>query len=179
MIVLGVGRVVAALASNRKPGEIAAAVAFAFMLGLMPGGNVLWFALLGLTFFLKLNLGIELLLIPLFSFAITAFDPYIDQVGYFILTHNALYPLFATWYNTALIPLTGYNDTLIAGGLVLGILAWPVMYTVSRVMVTAYRKHLHERIAHHPAVKAFLKLPLVGKLTHAGRRLYSVGSRFR
>ncbi len=179
MIVLGVGRVFAALASNRKPGEIGAAVAFAFILGLMPGGNPIWFGLLGLTFFLKLNLGIELLLIPLFSLAVAGLDPYIDQLGYFILTHGLLYPVFATWYNTALVPLTGYNDTLIAGGLVLGVLAWPVMYTLSRVMVTAYRKHLHERIAHHPAVKAFMKIPLVGKLSNAGRRLYSVGSRFR
>ncbi|MFN2312074.1 MAG: TIGR03546 family protein [Spirochaetia bacterium] len=179
MIVLGLGRAVAALAANRKPGEIAAAVAFAFILGLMPGGNAVWFGLLALTFFLKLNLGIELLLIPLFSLAVTALDPYIDQIGYVVLTHEALYPVFAAWYNTALIPLTGYNDTLIAGGLVLGILAWPVMYTLSRILVTAYRKHLHERIAHHPAVKAFTKLPIVGKITNTVRRLHSVGARFR
>lgn len=179
MVVLGVGRVFAALASNRKPGEIAAAVAFAFMLGLIPGGNPVWFGLLALTFFLKLNLGIELLLIPLFSLAVTALDPFIDQVGYYILTHNALYPVFAAWYNTALIPLTGYNDTLIAGGFALGLLAWPGMYALSRVLVMTYRKHLHDRIAHHPAVKAFLKMPIVAKITNAGRRLYSVGSRFR
>jgi uncharacterized protein (TIGR03546 family) len=63
MLVTWIARIIASLNANQRPGEIAAGAAMGLLLALVPTGNLLWVALFVLTAFLKLNLGIELLVL--------------------------------------------------------------------------------------------------------------------
>ena len=62
-----IAKFLAALNANSRPGEIGAAAAFGFMLALIPGGNLLWFALFILVFLLKVHLATALLVAPVAS----------------------------------------------------------------------------------------------------------------
>ena len=61
MLLRGIVKLAVAMNSNRGEGEVAAAVAFALLLALIPAGNLLWFALLLATLLLKVNLAVEML----------------------------------------------------------------------------------------------------------------------
>ncbi len=66
-MIKGIARLIVALNANTRPGEIAAGAAFGLLLALVPGGNLLWSVLFILTFFLKINMAMELLLLGLLA----------------------------------------------------------------------------------------------------------------
>ena len=69
------------LNANTRPGEIAAGAAFGLLLALLPGGNLLWFALFVLTFFLKLNMAMQFVVLGLLRLIAPLVDPALDSPG--------------------------------------------------------------------------------------------------
>jgi uncharacterized protein (TIGR03546 family) len=157
-------KLLAALNSNTRPGEIAGGVSFGFLLALQPGYTVFRIVLFILTFFLKVNLAAVLLFLFLFSIITPLLDGILDSLGGFILTLPALQSFFTSLYNIPLVPYTRFNNTIVMGGLVLGILLWLPIYVAGNRLIGLYRTTLRDRIAEHPLVKGFLRLPVVSTL---------------
>lgn len=167
-------RVVAALNANRRPGEIASACSFAVLLALLPAGNLIWASLFVLVFLVKVNLGIALLLTAILSPMALLVDGILDTVGYAVLTVPALQSFFTWLYNAPLGPLTGFNQTLVPGALVAGIVLWIPVFFIARAFVQLYRNRLRVRIIRSPLVQWLAKLPIVRRLQGAASRARSI-----
>lgn len=170
MIVTIIARLIAALNANRRPGEVAAGIAMGVLLALMPTGNLLWVLLLILSAFLRINLGIEIVTILVFSPLSPLADPLLHRLGLAILTNPNLESFFASLYQLPLLPFTRFNNTVVLGSFIAGIVLWLPVFFLGRVLVGVYRTKIHPAIANSKIVKAFEKVPIVSKITGLVRK---------
>ncbi|MDR3201387.1 MAG: TIGR03546 family protein [Spirochaetales bacterium] len=154
----------AGINANTRPGEIAAGIAFGFLLALQPGMTIVRIIVLAFAFILKINMPALFLSLFLFALASPALDAPADLLGGFILGLPALREFFTSLYNMPFAPYTRFNDTLVMGGLALGIIAWLPVFFAFKALVTLYRNTLREKIVNSKLFKAFMKFPLVSKL---------------
>ncbi len=160
----------AAINANSRPGEIAAGFACGILLAMIPFGNLLWFLLFVLFFLLRLHAGTMLLVTAVFKLFIAVSDPLLDFVGRAVLSHPALFEFFTELYNVPFVPLTNFNNSLVTGGLIVGIVIWIPMFFLGRVLITVYRNSLRDKIAESKLVKSIGKYPLVAKISSAVRK---------
>lgn len=161
MIVSWIAKVFVAINSNKKTSQIALAVSFAFILSLIPKGNLLWISLFVLTFFLKINQAVEMVFIIVFSLISQFLDGFLDRIGYAILTIPHLESFFTKLFNNSFFYLTRYYNSLVIGGLIVGLIfAWPI-YILSKYLIDTYRDKVREKVANNKFVRAFMKQPLI------------------
>ncbi|WP_455381954.1 TIGR03546 family protein [Salinispira pacifica] len=174
MFIRWIARIIAVLNSNQRPVEVGAAVATALLLALMPSGNLLWIVLFLLTFFVRLNLGIELAFLAIFGLLAPLLDRVIDQVGFWFLTLPGLHGFFTALYGVPILPFTRFNNSMVMGGLLIGLAAWAPVCLLAMRGVILYRRYLHPRIANSRLVRAIKSSPLFTRVSQAVGRVRSV-----
>jgi uncharacterized protein (TIGR03546 family) len=174
MIIRTLAKLIALLNSNKRAIEVAAAIALGLWLALVPAANLIFALLVLLVFLVKVNLGMVIVSFLLFSLLMPVLDPTIDQVGYTVLTLPALGDVYRDLYALPIVPLTRFNDTLVAGGLVSGAALFIPVTALGVVIVRLYRKHVHARIANSKLVKAFMATPFAQRITAAIRQVQRV-----
>lgn len=98
------------------------------MLGLLPKANVFSLVLLMLLFRLKVNFAAGLASALVFSAVSLGCEPFLHRTGFLVLTWQPLVPIWTFLYNLPLAAWTGFNQTLVMGGLCAGAyLVWPVL----------------------------------------------------
>ena len=162
-----IAKLFVALNSNSRPSELASGIAFGFWLALIPGGNLLWTALFIIAFLLKHNLAALLLSLGLFRLTMPLFDPLLDSLGGRILEIETLRPLFTSLNNTPLLPYSSFNNTLVMGGFIMGLICWVPLFFLFIKLVGIYRKKAAHRFAESKFVKTLKKIPLLSKLFKA------------
>jgi len=166
-MIKSIARALVALNSNVHRNQIAAGFACGVLFALLPAGNLLWLGLFVLTFFLKLNYGMQLVVTVLLGLARPLLGAALDALGWAILGAPFLRPLFTTLYNLPIAPLTRFNNSIVMGGLAAGLLLWLPSFFAMRAFVSLYRARLAPKVAESRIYKAFMKLPLVGKIAKA------------
>ncbi len=174
MLVGGLAKILVAINSNQRAGEIAAGIALGFLLALIPAGNLLWWLILILTLFLKINLAAELLALALFKLIAPLLDGLLHSIGISVLTAPALQGIFTSLYNIHLAPFTRFNNSIVMGGFIAGILMLAPLYLLFRWLVRLYRKTLRDRIANSKLVKAFQRFPIVSTIIKAARKAMAI-----
>lgn len=154
------------LNSNQRPGEIAGAAAFAFLLALMPSSNLFWMALFVLTFFLKINNAFMIVMLALFKIVAPLFDPMLHQIGYSVLTIPALQGFFTALYNAPLMPFTKFNNTIVLGAFVTGVVLWIPVFILFLWLVGIYRSKAAEKIRNSKFVQFFMKIPVISGIVN-------------
>ncbi len=165
MVFDGIVKVLASLNSNRRPGELAAGISFGFLIGLQPGFTLIAVVVLVITFFLKVNLAAELLFALVFSLIAPLLDGLLDSLGGFILTLPSLEGTFTTLYNAPILPLTNFNNTIVMGGFVLGIVLWLPVFFAGRALVKLYREKLRPRLEKSKVIKKILSMPVIAPVS--------------
>lgn len=141
------------LTSDTDPGQIGWGIALGFVIGLIPKANLTAQLLLVLLMALKVNIPFGLLTVFLVSFLNPLFDKATDPLGYALLTSDGLAPLWTALYNLPVVPWTGFNNTVLLGGLLLGAaLLYPV-YLAGRRFGAYYNGKLRERVMNSKFVK--------------------------
>ncbi len=153
------------LNSNKNPGEIAAGFSFGLMLVLIPGGNLLWAVLLVLGFFTRLNLMTAFVFLGLGKIIVPLIDPLLDSFGFYILTLNQLRHVFTELYSIPLVPFTAFNNTVVMGGFVSGVILALPMWFLFRSFVILYRQNVRDKLKKTKFVRHITKLPLAGKIS--------------
>lgn len=153
-----------ALNSNQRPGEVAGGIAFAFLLALMPPGNLLWMAVFTLTFFLKINSGMMTVFLLIFKIFAWLLDPLLHVIGYQVLTMPALNAFFAGLYNAPLMPFTKFNNTIVLGGFILGVVLWIPVFILFNILVRFYRDKLADKLRNSKLVQFFMKIPVLSSI---------------
>jgi uncharacterized protein (TIGR03546 family) len=162
-----IAKFIVTLSSNAAAAQVAAGLASGLALALIPPGNLLWPLLFLALFFTKSHYAVMLASAALLKPAAVAAAPLIDGLGWEVLTHPALEPTLTAFYNAPVAPLTRFNDTLVAGGILAAVALWLPAFAIGLVGVRAYRKRLAPALAKSPLVVALKKLPLVKALSGA------------
>jgi uncharacterized protein (TIGR03546 family) len=161
MIVTWFAKVFVAINSNKKTSQIALAISFAFLLALIPKTNLFWVSLFVLTFFLKINQAVEIVFLAVFSLLLGFLDTFLDKIGFAILTIPSLSGFFTKLFNSPFFYMTKYYNSLVMGGLVVGLAMFVPIYFLSKYLVDVYRDKVREKIANNKFVQAFMKQPII------------------
>ena len=159
-----IARLIAALNSNSKPGAVAAAVATAFLLALVPSFNLIWPVLFLISLLARLNLGFELVFIALFKWIVPLVDPLIEPLGWRIMQLDFVSSLI---YRVNEIPgliYLGLNNSLMVSGLIVGLAAWLPVFFLSRLIIVLFRKKISPKIAQSKFIAGIKRAPILGKL---------------
>ncbi len=146
------------------------------LLALIPAGNLLWIALFALTALIRVNFAITLLVLAVFKPLVFVADPLLHRLGEAILTANGLDATWTTLYSLPLVPYTRFNNTVVMGGLALGLVAWIPLFFIARAGVGFYRKTVHPRIADSRVVRALEKIPVVSRFVSLVKRFQGIYS---
>lgn len=137
---------VGALHSEGTPGQLAAGIALGSILGLTPLLNIhnaLVFAALVL---LNVSFAGGLLGWALFVPIGFMLDPLFDWIGHALLLAPSLRGLWTSLYNTPIVPLTNFNNTVVLGSLVFALLLFVPLFFATRWAVARYRATIGERV---------------------------------
>jgi len=149
-----------ALNGNLRKEQIAAGFSWGLLLGLVPAGNIFWILFFVVSFFFKHHHWSKILVMAVVKIFLGLLNPVVDAAGWEILHIQALQPAFTLLYNMPFVPLTGFNNTLVAGGLCIGIILWLPVFFLIRFFIPLYRNKLIFKIRESRIYKSILKFPL-------------------
>ena len=152
-IVSILARIIAILHAAATPGEIALGCGLGMIIGLTPSFALDIFLLL-VVVILSANITAAIGAFILFRAIAYLLDPLLHSLGYFLLV--GVKPLDGFWtvlYNAPFIPYSGFNNTVILGSFVLGlVLLWPC-YAIARRGVLYYRRRYAKKIQNSPVMQ--------------------------
>jgi uncharacterized protein (TIGR03546 family) len=127
-------RAVHALLAFNSSNQLAVGFAVGMIIGLVPKGNLIALSLCVLLFSLRCNKGIAIVAALLFSCIASWADPFSHRIGAAALNLGPLQATYASAYSMPLGPWLGFNNTVVAGSLLLGLYtSYPVYYVVGQI----------------------------------------------
>jgi uncharacterized protein (TIGR03546 family) len=135
-----------ALHSEGTPGQLAAGIVLGSFLGLTPLFNLHNAVVFALLVLLNVSFAGGLLGWALFVPVGFLLDPLFDWIGHSLLLAPSLRGLWTSLYNTPIIPLTNFNNTVVLGSLVFALLLAVPLLFVLRWAVARYRVTVGERV---------------------------------
>jgi len=73
-------------------------------------------------------------------------DPLFDWIGHQVLMAESLRGVWTSLYNTPIVPLTNFNNTIVLGSLVFSLLLLVPLFFATRWAVARYRVTVGERV---------------------------------
>lgn len=134
------------LKAHVSPKQLALGVAMGMLLGLIPKGNLIAIALTTALFASRVHLGSAVVASIAFSWIGAWLDPISDGLGNLVLTWGPLQPLFARLYELPLVPWTKFNNTVVCGSMILGLLVFYPVYRASRWGFERYAPAASEKL---------------------------------
>jgi uncharacterized protein (TIGR03546 family) len=136
-----------ALNSEGTPGQVAAGIALGAVFGLTPLFSLHNLLLIALGMVLHVSLAGVFLGWALFVPVGFLLDPLFDTVGARLLLEVPfLASTWTGWYNTPVLALTGFNNTIVLGSFLTWLVLLLPLYFLARFGVKHYRESLYERI---------------------------------
>jgi uncharacterized protein (TIGR03546 family) len=127
------------LNSDSGHNQLAAGLACGIILGFSPFFSLQTFIILIMVFFFRIQLGAALLSAFFFKFVAFLIDPLADFAGRIVLEIEGLRSLYVTLYNLPIIPLTRFNDSIVMGSFIIGVLLAIPGFFVFRKLIDQYR----------------------------------------
>ena len=137
---------VGALHSEGTPGQLAAGIALGSILGLTPLLNIHNAIVFAAIVLLNVSFAGGLLGWALFVPVGFILDPLFDWIGHALLLAPSLRGLWTSLYNTPIVPLTNFNNTVVLGSLVFALLLFVPLFFATRWAVARYRATIGERV---------------------------------
>ncbi|HAT72874.1 MAG TPA: hypothetical protein DCS63_08675 [Elusimicrobia bacterium] len=141
------------LTSDTDPRQIGAGIALGFLIGLMPKATLTAQLLIVLLMAARVNIPMALLSVLAVSLANPLIDKISDPIGYALLTSETLRPVWTKLYNTPLLPWTGFNNTVVPGGLALGAVLVAPVYLAGKRFGVFYNAKFRDRMMNSKIVK--------------------------
>lgn len=154
-----------ALGANSKPSQIANSFCIGFILGVMPKNNLLWWLVFIFFMFVRINKAGYFIMMLIGAFVSPYLDPTFHKIGEFVLTYEPLVPVYSKLLEIPFVGFTRFNNTIVCGSLVAGIIAYIPLYIFMLVFIWVWRKWIAPFFNRSKVVKMFFQLPLVRKLT--------------
>jgi len=144
------------LQSEISPNQIAAGAVVGALIGLTPVSALHTFVLFLIVIMLNINISSAILSATLFRLIGMLLDPISDYIGYYLLVKNSSFTGFwTTLYNMPLVPYTHFNNTVVLGSFVVGIiLALPIFF-LSKKLLIIYRIRFKDKLTKWKIMKIF------------------------
>ena len=165
-----IARFINALNGNVKKSQLAAGFAWGLLLALIPVGNIFWIALFLISFFFRHNYWAKIIFMVVGIILTPLFAPLMDAIGWSVLHIAGLQPFFTEMYNTPFVPFTKFNNTLVAGGLVSGVIIWLPAFFAFMGLITVYRKYLAFKLRDTKFARVLAKIPLFSSINKAMKK---------
>lgn len=127
------------LNSETGTNQLASGLACGLILGFSPFLSIQTFLILFLIFFFRIQMGAAFLAAFFFKFVAFLFDPVADQLGRAVLETPSLRPLFTELYNMPLVPMTRFNNSIVMGSMIVGLILVIPAFFVFRSLILKYR----------------------------------------
>ena len=146
-------KIIVMFQSDISPNQIAWGFALGAILGLVP--NMLIKCLLFvIIMFFRVNLTAAFLASALYAILAFALDPILDKIGYFVLADCSFLKSFWTYlFNCPVIPFSHFNNTIVMGSLVLGIILIVPNGILAKKLLVYYRQNLRDKVSQWKVVK--------------------------
>jgi uncharacterized protein (TIGR03546 family) len=130
-----------AVAGRNHPNQLAWAVAFGLVLGLIPHGNLI--ALVWLLVVLTLNINHSMAAITAIgsSFVAGRLDPYSHQVGEYFLNQPTFHSALVTAWQWPLVAWTDLNNTVVLGSFSIALVAMLPTFVVTYPIFRYFGRH--------------------------------------
>ena len=142
-----ISKFIKAFRSGESPAQIAGGFGVGFLIGLMPFWTLQGVILFMLLILFNINLAagsVAILLASLFAYLL---DPIFHSLGFFILTKIPfLQGAWETLYNMPFAPLSRFNNTVVMGSFVGGLILFLPIFFGMKKFVLVYRSQLEARI---------------------------------
>ncbi|HET9384646.1 MAG TPA: TIGR03546 family protein [Gemmatimonadales bacterium] len=137
---------VGALHSEGTPGQLAAGIALGSIIGLTPLVNIHNAIVFAAIVLLNVSFAGGMLGWALFVPIGFILDPLFDWIGHQLLLAESLRGLWTSLYNTPVVPLTNFNNTIVLGSLVFALLLLVPLFFATRWAVARYRATIGARV---------------------------------
>jgi uncharacterized protein (TIGR03545 family)/uncharacterized protein (TIGR03546 family) len=144
-----------ALNSAQTPWQVTLAIALGMVAGLTPMSGIQTVVILFLAFLLNIHLGLFFVASALFAGIGYLFDPWFEQVGYALLSSEGLRGMWTAWYNSGLMRMTNFNNTLVTGSTVVALLLAAPLYFLLGWAISHYRDALSVVLEKYPKLGLF------------------------
>lgn len=142
-----------ALNSSQTPWQMSLALSLGMVMGLTPYSGIQTIILIFIVLVVNVHVGLFLISSAFFAGIGYMFDPYFEQLGYYLLNMQALDGVFTAAYNSALIRLTYFNNTIVLGSnIVAFILLFPMFFILNRV-VYIYRDKIASKLQQYTILR--------------------------
>jgi uncharacterized protein (TIGR03545 family)/uncharacterized protein (TIGR03546 family) len=131
-------------ASNKK--MISLAIVLGLISGFLPTFTFLNYIILFFVFIFRIPLGLYFASFAVFKLFSYLFDPLFNKIGYAILTFKPLEGFFTFLYNLPILRWSGFNNTLVMGSLVAGIVVGVVVFIVLNRFIDTYRQKVFPKL---------------------------------
>jgi uncharacterized protein (TIGR03546 family) len=127
-------KTVRSLLAANAPGQLAAGFTLGMIIGVMPKSNLIALSLCVLLFSLRCNKGLGLAAAIAFSFVSPWTDPFAHKLGLMVLSIDSMQATYASAFNMPLGPWLEFNNTVVAGSLLMGLyVAYPVFWVTRKL----------------------------------------------
>ncbi|GAB6074589.1 TIGR03545 family protein [Nautilia lithotrophica] len=116
------------------------AVILGMICGFLPFFNIFTLIILIIAFIIRIPFGLFLASWGIFSIVGYFLDPVFSQTGYALLTTSVFMPLWEYLYNLPLMRWSGFNNTIVMGGLIWGVILSIVLFFILNKSIKIYRK---------------------------------------
>lgn len=127
------------LNSDTGHNQLAAGLSCGIILGFSPFLSLQTLILLFVLLFFRIQIGAAFMAAFFFKFVAWLVDPLADVLGRAVLENEGLRPLFVSLYNMPLVPLTRFNNSIVMGSMVVGVLLAIPAFFIFRSLILKYR----------------------------------------
>jgi uncharacterized protein (TIGR03546 family) len=143
------------LNENTSPREIAGGVVLGSLLGFLPKTNLLSLFIWIVILMVQVNIGMATAAIIFFAIVGHLTDPFVEKLGFWVLTGlPGLKGFWTALYNTPIIPFSNFNNTLVMGNLLFGLILAIPLYFATKRGVVIYRERYRDRILRWKLIQA-------------------------
>lgn len=145
-------QIVVIFQTDISPNQIAWGFALGAILGLVPN-MFMKLVLFIIIMMFRVNVSAAFIGWAIYEILSFALDPLFDVIGFYILNIDSL-NVFYTWlYNLPVVPFTKFNNTVVMGSLIVGIILIIPNMLISKKFLVYYRTHLREKVSKWKIVK--------------------------
>jgi uncharacterized protein (TIGR03546 family) len=147
-------KLIKTLNSDGTPGQVALGIALGSAFGLTPIANMHNLVILAVVFVFNVSFPAAMLGWIVFAPIGFLLDPVFHSIGSALLTAiPVLFPAWTSFYNTPVIPLSNYNNTVVLGSLIGWITLTVPIFFLSRIGVAQYRVKVLPKLKHTKVFK--------------------------
>ncbi len=152
-MIQSVFKVLKVLNSETHPAQISLGLCFAVIVAFTPKFSLHNIVIYFLILFFRINLSAFLLGGLLFTGLGALLDPLFHRIGLALLTAPGLERLWTAFYNATMWRVENFNNTVVLGSLVSGIVLFAPLYILFNKAVLYYRKNVYAHVQKLKIVK--------------------------